>query len=162
MSYIKNIIAILLVTVLVSGCLPSPYYQKVYNIPNASWTYDFKPVFKFEISDTATPYRTYLVIKHTDAYDFSNIWLIMKTKKPGDNEYQLTRVEVPLAQQDGKWLGRGMGEIWEQRIPLTFYNQPQSFDKVGTYEVEFEQNMRQNPLPEVLQIGFRVEKDTKR
>lgn len=162
MSYIKNIFSILLVTALLSGCLPSAYYQKVYSIPDAGWTYDFRPVYKFEISDTSAQYRTYFVIKHTDAYKYSNIWLIMKTKKPGASEYELTRVEVPLAQQDGKWLGRGMGELWEQRIPLTFYNQPQSFSQTGTYEVMFEQNMRDNPLQEVLQVGFRVEKDTKR
>lgn len=162
MSYIRNIFTVLFISVLMSGCLPSPYYQKVYNVPKGGWSYDFKPVFKFEISDTNVQYRTYFVVKHTEAYPNSNIWLIMKTKAPGATEYELTRIEVPLAQEDGKWLGRGMGEMWEQRVPLTFYNQPQSFHKTGTYEIQVEQNMRMNPLPDVLQVGFRVEKDTKR
>lgn len=31
------------------------------------------------------------------------------------------------------------------------------FEKAGIYEIRFEQNMRTNPLPEILDIGLRVE-----
>jgi hypothetical protein len=32
------------------------------------------------------------------------------------------------------------------------------FNKPGVYELMFEQNMRMNPLPEILQVGLRLEK----
>ena len=59
-------------------------------------------------------------------------------------------------------MGRGAGEIWEQHMPLTAGDKAMIFKKTGTYEIRMEQNMRVNPLPEVLQIGLRVEKQSKK
>ena len=69
----------------------------------------------------------------------------------------MVRINVPLAEASGKWLGRGMGEIYEQRLQLQLPDSV-SFHRAGTYEVALEQNMRLNPLPEVMNIGFRLEK----
>jgi len=144
---------------LLCGCnLSSPHYQKNYSVPGNKWKSDFKPDFKFKIEDTTAFYNLYFLIRHTDAYPFSNIWLWVYTKKPGDSVFQRSRIEIPLAETSGKWLGRGMGEIWEQRMPITNDNHPMLFNKQGTYEIRFEQNMRLNPLPEILQVGLRVSK----
>ncbi|HTN46755.1 MAG TPA: gliding motility lipoprotein GldH [Flavipsychrobacter sp.] len=139
-----------------NGCMPSPYYQKSYTLPGNEWAYSHAPAFKFEIDDTAAMYNLYFIIRHTEAYPFSNIWLWIYTKQPGEKTFQKSRIEIPLAEPSGKWLGRGMGEIWEQRMPITQDNQPMVFSKPGIYEIRFEQNMRINPLPEILQVGLRV------
>jgi gliding motility-associated lipoprotein GldH len=65
------------------------------------------------------------------------------------------RVELPLANKEGKWLGSGMGDIFEHRIPI---QQNARFDKQGMYHFSFEQNMRLNPLPHIMSVGLRVEK----
>src|SRR5690606_34071788 len=78
--------------------------------------------------------------------------------EPGDTVEKKSRIEIPLAETSGKWLGRGMGEIWEHRMPITRDDQPMIFPKPGTYEIRFEQNMRMNPLPEILDVGLRVSK----
>ncbi len=100
------------------------------------------------------------MIRHTEAYPYSNIWLWVYTKKPGDSTFKKTRVEIPLADAAGKWLGRGMGEIWEQRMPITDEGDKSILRKKGVWEIKLEQNMRVNPLPEVLQVGVRIEKNT--
>jgi len=141
-----------------SGCLPSPYYQKDVVVPQYAWGYSFQPSFRFEIADTTALYNLYFIIRHTEAYPFSNIWMWVYTKQPGDTSYMRSRIEIPLAEPSGKWLGRGMGEIWEQRMPITRNDNPMQFNRPGVYEIKLEQNMRINPLPEVLQIGLRVEK----
>ena len=72
-------------------------------------------------------------------------------------------MEVPLAEQSGKWLGNGMGEIWEQLMPVNYQMNEGGISKFlkkkGKYEIKLEQNMRLNPLPEVLQAGLRIEKN---
>ncbi|HRO42364.1 MAG TPA: gliding motility lipoprotein GldH [Flavipsychrobacter sp.] len=152
-------IFITLATVLVfTGCMKSPYFQKDVAIPNYQWKYDYQPVFKIDIQDTAALYNLYFMIRHTEAYPYSNIWMWIYTKEPNDTTFKRSRIEIPLAEKSGKWLGRGMGEIWEQRMPITRNDAPMIFDKKGTYEIKFEQNMRVNPLPEILQVGLRVEK----
>lgn len=152
------IVLCLIASVCFYGCMPSPYFQKDAAIPHYAWSTQYRPGFKVDIMDTAALYNLYFIIRHTEAYRFSNIWITVYTKQPGDSTFSKSRIEIPLAETSGKWLGRGMGEIWEQRMPMTRNDDPMVFKKPGTYEIRFEQNMRINPLPEVLQVGLRVEK----
>lgn len=159
MRRIKSLYAFLtiaFIAVLLNGCMPSPYYQKVYPLPKNEWKYENRLSFKFEIEDTAAMHNLYFIIRHTDAYPFSNIWLWIYTKQPGATTFKKSRMEIPLAETSGQWLGRGMGEIWEQRMPLTKDDKSLVFTKPGIYEIQLEQNMRINPLPEILQVGLRV------
>ncbi len=143
--------------------MPSPYYEKNQSIPHNAWAYDYKPSFKFLVTDTNVYYNMYFLIRHTEAYPYSNIWIRLYYKHSEDKEFREERREVLLAARSGQWLGRGMGEIYEQRMMLYGVdpNQqmiPMSFAKKGVYEVRMEQDMRINPLPEILQVGLRVEK----
>ena len=151
------LITILFFTCFLAGCLPSPYYQRVETIPNATWLYNYKPSFSLDVDDTTTNYQTYFIIRHTQAYPFNNIWLLLSLKKPGDSVIKKQRVNIVLAEPSGKWMGRGRDEIWEQRMYIKL-NDSMVFNKIGTYQVLLEQNMRINPLPEVLNVGLRVEK----
>lgn len=72
-----------------------------------------------------------------------------------------SRINIALSEQTGKWLGRGMGEIFEQRMRVSL-SDSFNFSRKGTYKISLEQNMRINPLPEVLNVGFRLEKGTQR
>lgn len=153
----RRIIFLFLLVALVSGCMPAPYYQKQEPIPQNSWRYDFKPVFKIDINDTSAFYQPYFIIQHSQAYEFCNLWLWMYIKKPGENTTYKHRVNLIMASPTGKWLGHGIGAIYEERIKLKM-PEDFKFNKVGTYQVTLEQNMRVNPLPEILHIGFRLEK----
>lgn len=158
MQQYSKIILPLVLLVLLSSCLPSPYYQKEYAVPGNKWDYNKEPSFKFEITDTTAFYNLQFLIRHTEAYPYSNIWLMIYTKGPGDTTYSKTRIEIPLAEPNGKWLGRGMGEIWEQRMPISNQGDSVMLRKAGTWEIKFGHNMRINPLPDVLQVGLRIER----
>jgi gliding motility-associated lipoprotein GldH len=140
--------------------MPSPYFQREEAIPQNAWAYDFKPSFKFNIADTNASYIPYFVIRHTEAYPYSNIYMWVYAKRPGDTTFHKTRVNIKLAENSGKWLGRGMGEIYEQYMPISLgeVDRKMFFKKTGTYEIKLEQNMRINPLPEILHVGIRIEK----
>ena len=143
---------------LLASCRPAPQYQDHYNIPGSAWDAAYQPQFHFEIDDTAAAYQLFLLIRHTDAYPFSNIWINMESRAPGDSLWGKTRAEIPLAAPTGQWLGRGAGELWEQRVPITSPAQPAFFSRKGEYTVRLRHDMRRNPLPEVLTIGLRLEK----
>ncbi|HVI48021.1 MAG TPA: gliding motility lipoprotein GldH [Chitinophaga sp.] len=136
-------------------------YEKNLEIPGHSWTYDYKPSFEVNIQpeDTAWLYNIYVNVRHTDAYPYSNIWLLVGTQYPGDSIPKEQRVELPLADIGGKWLGTGIDDIIEHRVPI---QQKAIFNHPGTYKFSFEQNMRQNPLPRVMNVGLRIEKAGKR
>lgn len=145
----------------------APDYQQQYAVPDGGWRYEQPMRFQFQVDDTTAGYQLYLILRHTNAYPFSNIWLRLGTKKPDDTAMQFARFEVTLAAAPGinadgttagGWLGRGMGEVWEQRRPLYPLSHPLYFNRTGMYIVELSQDMRLNPLPDVLQAGLRLEK----
>jgi gliding motility-associated lipoprotein GldH len=152
--------ALLLLTL--SGCIQSPHYQKSVSIPGNKWKNTFQPSFSFNVEDTTVMYTMYFLIRHTNTYAYSNIWMWVYTKQPGDTAFTKTRLEIPLSDASGRWFGNGMGEIWEQRMSITRSDDPGILSKKGHYEIRFEQNMRDRSLADVLQVGLRVEKGHKR
>lgn len=154
----RSLLPVLGVILLLSSCSPSPQFQEYYTLPKSAWETRFKPVFEINIEDTAAAYQLFLLIRHTDAYPFSNIWIGMDSQSPGDSIWAHARVEVPLAAPSGQWLGRGAGELWEQRVSITSPDHPAFFPKKGKYHIRLQHEMRRNPLPEILTVGLRVEK----
>lgn len=145
------------ITALFSCGVKSSYYQKQTAIPNASWAYNFQPEFRIDISDTSKQYKMYLLLRHDEAYPYANIWFRFKIKAPGDSTFHTgQRIEKSLADIEGKWLGKGLGEIWEHKLPLTIKEMPE-LNKKGTYILKIEQIMRSNPLPSVLNVGLIIE-----
>ncbi len=142
---------------LLTGCLQAPYFQKEEGVPQNAWNYNFKPSFSFDITDTTAAYKPYFLIRHTQAYPYCNIWVWLYITTPGDSVARKERINITLAESSGKWLGRGMGEIYEQRMQMDLGDSIK-FNKKGTYKIAMEQNMRVNPLPEVLNVGLRLEK----
>lgn len=144
---------------LAAACKPPKIdtYEKNLEVPGHEWAYDYKPSFDIKIQpeDTAYLYNICVNIRHTDAYPYSNIWVLVGTQYPGDSIAKEQRVELPLADVTGKWAGSGLDDIYEHRI---FIQQNAIFNKPGTYKFTFEQNMRQNPLPHVMNVGLRIEK----
>ena len=157
----RNTTVTIFLSLLLAGCLPAPYFQKEEAIPQNAWAYGFRPSFTFEITDTTAGYQPSFLIRHTQAYPYSNLWMNVYVKTPGDSVAKKERINVVMAEPSGKWLGRGMGEIYEQRLPIRFSDSIR-FDRKGTYQVSLEQNMRINPLPEILNVGLRIEKDVPR
>lgn len=174
----KLLFAFSIVFSLFTSCVSSPYYQKSESIPNNKWAIDFKPGFVIDIEDTGIYYNTDFIIRHTNNYRYANIWLNVLVKGPGQKSFTKTRIEIPLATAQGQWLGQGMGEIFEQRrmIVLNHDEMPitdnlisvseesfkQLFRKKGRYEIRLEQNMREKALSDVLHVGLRIEKSSKR
>lgn len=154
--------AVVTMVLLAAACKPPKLdvYEKNIEIPAHAWAYDYHPVFEMNVApeDTAYFYNIYVNVRHTAAYPYSNIWLLVDTKVPGDSLRQ-QRVELPLADMSGKWLGSGVDDIYEHRIPI---QQNAKLGKAGQYKFSFEQNMRQNPLPHVMNVGLRIEKAGKR
>ena len=131
-------------------------YEKNLEIPGHEWAYNYKPAFEVTLqpADTAYLYNISVNIRHKDAYPYSNIYLLIYTQFPGEQPIS-QRVELPLADMTGKWLGTGLDDIYEHQIPI---QQKAILNKPGTYRFTFEQNMRQNPLPDIMNVGLRVEK----
>ncbi|MFN4285122.1 MAG: gliding motility lipoprotein GldH [Lacibacter sp.] len=150
-----SVVFVLQSLVLLQGCMPLNNYEQQVQIPHHRWTYDFTPEVQFEITDTAARYNVWVILRHTHAYAYRNIWLNIATRQPGDSTFQTERFELLLQQPDGRWIGTGFQDVWEIRHPL-FTNL--RFRKPGTYTIRLQQIMRDNPLEHIMNAGIRVEK----
>ena len=140
---------------LLTACSKSGVFEKNVTIPKHQWDYSFKPEFEFDITDTTSSYLLYIVIRHTDAFQYNNIWLNVGTQLPSDTVHY-RRFDLQLGTDNKGWEGVGMDDIWELRKPIT--NGPIRLNRLGKYKFSIAQIMRENPLLNVMSIGFRVEK----
>ena len=132
-------------------------YEKMQPVPHYNWDYAFRPEFDIRIQDTGSQYNMYVMLRHNNGYAYSNLWVLITMVKP-DGSKQTQRVELPLADTEGRWMGSGIDDIFEHKIPI---QQHARFNEPGEYRFILEQNMRVNPLPDIMAVGFRIEKVTR-
>lgn len=170
----QNIAGVLIAMIMVTAsCGTIDLYERVVSFPEMEWHSTYKPEFTFNISDTTTPHQVYVVLRHTEKYNWNNIWINLYTHTPVDStglqpdstvqasaprpadSVRMVQYELPLANKE-RWLGTAMGDVYEHRILIT--PQPVKFPRTGTYKYVIEQAMREDPLKHVLNVGLRVEK----
>jgi gliding motility-associated lipoprotein GldH len=141
----------------ISCSIPSGVFEQDIALPRQEWNSSYHPTFSFDISreDTANRYNVYLILRHTDAYNYNNIWLRGTAHQPGDTVAHSQRFDLSLADNQKGWTGSGMDDIYEHRIEIQHSTK---FDHPGTYSFTLEQIMREDPLQHVLNIGVRIEK----
>jgi gliding motility-associated lipoprotein GldH len=142
------------VMLFLSGCTdPNAIVDQNTPIDNHNWSYANRIKNPVKIDDASIPYNVYINLRVTGEYKYSNIFVLIR--RNGPKLKGVTRYEVKLANPDGQWLGQGSGNLYSYQVPiLTNFKFPEK----GTYTFEMEQNMRDNPLHEVNDVGMRVEK----
>ena len=150
----KNRVLILVLACFFS-CRQLDIFEKNTNIPGMQWKSNVAVSGTFMIQDTTVSYNLLIVIRHTDAYRYNNLWLKVGIQAPGDT-LRLQRKEFELGNDARGWEGLGMSDIWELRKPLN--NIPGRFKKPGLYHFSIYQDMREDPLPNILSAGLRIEK----
>ncbi len=121
-------------------------------IEGRAWDYDNQPHIEVDVADATQRYDLFVNLRHTDKYAYSNIFVLLHQQNP-DGSRDTARVEMRLAAPDGRWLGRGSGMLFShQHVVRSNY----AFPDTGRYVFSFEQNMRENPLLEVADVGIRI------
>lgn len=136
------------------ACDRKKVYEEYIEIDNYVWETDKTINFEFEITDTLSLYNIFLNIRHASVYPYNNLWLFITSSAPNGNIAKDT-VEYILIDKNGRWLGDGLGDIWDLQKP---WKQNVRFAHTGKYRVELEQAMRIPALPGIMDMGLRVEK----
>ena len=147
----------LLVLILVAGvtaCDKNRIYEAHVGIPNEKWAIDNSVLFNPTIHDTAAVHNIYLNIRNSNAYDYSNIFLFIRTTSPTGQFIQDT-LEIKLADEHGQWLGRGVASVFFSR---GIFKENVRFPNVGTYTFEITHGMRTRELEGIRDVGLRIEK----
>ncbi|MEO5650140.1 MAG: gliding motility lipoprotein GldH [Ginsengibacter sp.] len=149
---------LILLSLSLFSCGNIDLFEKQAQIPSQQWFYNNVPQFTFHVEDTTSRYTIYLVLRHTDLYNYNNIWLRLGSKAPGDS-MQFQNINLKLASDAKGWEGVAMDDIYEVRKNIT--PGPVSFKRPGEYTFSVAQIMRENPLQYIMNVGLRVEKTEK-
>ena len=136
-----------------SGCDNNRIFEENAEIPGNTWSSNNPIKFEVNIVDTIIPANFYINIRNADGYPYNNLFLFIKTTFP-DGKMSNDTLECVLADENGKWLGSGMGDIYDNQIP---FKKNVLFPEAGKYTFELQHGMRSDLIPLVMDVGLRIE-----
>lgn len=154
MRFCNLLLLIILTAVILFSCDPDRVYEKNIRIPDGIWDRNNIVSFEVIVGDTITPHNLYINVRNAGMYPVSNLYLFITTIAPSGHAIKDT-VQIILADEKGRWLGKGLGDIWDNQ---QLYKENVRFAQKGKYVFEYEQAMRPEKLPFILDAGLRVEK----
>lgn len=143
-----------------AACDSDGVYDQFIPIEEGKWHRDSIYSFTFTIEDTLSIHHIFINNRISGQYPYSRMYMFVNTKFPDNKEIHDT-LECILAKSSGqllgerKLLGKGFGNLYYNKIP---YKTNIRFPASGNYTITVEQGMRDAVLPEVFDIGVRVEK----
>jgi gliding motility-associated lipoprotein GldH len=126
-------------------------------MPGDAWDLDNVTLFKPQITDTVSSHNIFFSIRTGTSFPFRNIWLFVTTTSPTGKSITDT-LQYMLADEKGKWYGRGIGDIHELNLP---FRTNVYFPKAGIYSFKIRHGMRAEILKGVYDIGLRIERTEK-
>ena len=139
---------------LLSSCNSKVVYTNSQTMAEETWKLMDITAFKVPITDTLNSNNVFFTIRNSSSYPFRNIYLFVTTTSP-DGKKITDTLQYNLADEKGKWYGKGFGDIHELNLP---YKSNVYFPLKGTYEFKIQHGMRVENLKGVYDFGLRIEK----
>lgn len=150
----KFFIAVLSMSLFFISCDENRVYEQNEDFTLHEWKYEDVKVFDVAIDDT-TPKTVFVNFRHTYFFSNRNVLMNLEVKFPNDSIYK-TPLNILLSEPNGMWHSECSGDICDFKYPIKEFTN-YSFPEVGTYIFSLTQDMRVNPLPNVMAVGLRVE-----
>ncbi len=135
------------------SCDRQMVFDEFSRIETGRWSWDEPVNFTFRIEDTLTLHNLQIQLRHSTEYPLNNLYMFVHVEGPSGQGITDT-VQFILAENNGKWIGKGVGNIREIGY---LYRKNTVFPDTGTYSVTIEQAMRLPEVP-VSEIGLRISK----
>ncbi|MCG8582305.1 MAG: gliding motility lipoprotein GldH [Bacteroidales bacterium] len=145
--------ALLLAIIVLSSCDRNVVFDQYVTIPDGGWNIDSMAVFKVDIQTSEQPYNVLLNVRNYSNYPNSNLWLFIDVISPSGKAIQ-DKVDCVLADETGRWLGSGWGNLYHVQIP---YQIGVKFAETGQYTFRIVQGMRDEDIKGIHNIGLRIE-----
>ncbi len=144
----------LIFVLLLSSCKSNVVYTSSTAMGQETWKLMDIATFKVPITDTINSNNVIFTIRNGTAYPFRNIFLFVTTSSP-DGKSITDTLQYNLADEKGKWLGKGFGDVHELNLP---YKSNVFFPAKGIYVFKIQHGMRVENLKGVYDFGLRIEK----
>jgi len=147
---------VLLLSLALFSCDRSMVYEKFEDVPGNEWKVSSPINFTLPVEDTVTSQNILIAVRNASSYKYSNLFLFVTTTSPSGASVCDT-IEVPLADDKGRWYGKGVSRYYDLRVP---YKRMIKFPLKGDYTISVVQGMREENLGGIVKVGIRVETAT--
>jgi gliding motility-associated lipoprotein GldH len=144
----------LIFCVLLSSCNSKVVYTNTQAMKGETWKLTDTPVFEVPISDTLTSNNVVFTVRNGSSFPFRNIYLFVSTTSP-DGKTITDTLQYNLADEKGKWYGKGFGDIHELNLP---YKSNVYFPRKGIYVFKIQHGMRMENLKGIYDFGLKIVK----
>jgi gliding motility-associated lipoprotein GldH len=142
------------IILLLSSCNSSVLYTEIRVMPDKTWRLEDISKFRVPVQDTINGQNISFVIRSGTSYPYRNIYLFITVTSPQGKAITDT-IQYNLADEKGKWYGKGFGDIHELELP---YKTNVYFPRKGLYMFSVQHGMRIEDLKGVYDFGLRIEK----
>ena len=154
MNRFATSLMVFMTVILFGACGQKDFYVRNVPIEKGIWPAERFYRFEVPVRDTVSSYNIYLQVRNDGRYEYSNLWLFIRTNSPTGAILRDT-LECRLANEQGRWQGTGSGGRFNLEIPLRYRVR---FPNPGTYIFEIDQGMRNKELKYITDLGLRIEK----
>lgn len=151
---------ICLLFVLVS-CTGNEVYYLYHHIDKGRWHRENIVAFHID-SGQILPGKQYsftIELSSNRSYPYRDLWLGVGHNLT-DTLFHVDTLRVMLMDEQGKWIGSGVGGLNQFSVPYLLNLSPVARDSVTGYTIWIKQVMGDNPLHGVEKVGLKVEDET--
>jgi len=126
------------------SCSSNTVFEDYKSFENQSWNADSSLSFNYSVRDTTSQNQLTIKVRHTVDYEYQNLFLFVSR-----SDGQMDTLEILLANKEGMWLGKGIGDVRE----FEFDYEQVVFSKKGNHTLQIEQAMRYGKLEKIQNLN---------
>lgn len=154
MKRIFTYMVCLLAAMALTACDGSVYYDESRSVDEHGWLPQDSVCFDVDVDDTTHLFNFLVEVRNSVEYPYSNTFLFIGTTFP-DGSVARDTMECPLADPEGRWLGKRTGRYVDTRYRLR--GGSARFPMKGRYHFAITNGMRDSAISGIKDIGLRVE-----
>jgi gliding motility-associated lipoprotein GldH len=148
----KNIILIISIILIITGCDSGIIYNKSNTFKNNEWSRFDDQIFNINVKKDV-PYDMRFILRHSDI-SINSIVVTISIETPG-NEFRTREYIFNLKDDDKKWLGIKEGDYWYVELPV---RKEFIFKESGNCKISIENKYPKSVFPGIKSVGFLVKK----
>lgn len=144
-----SIILALWIGILLSACSDThPDFSRFTALPRRGWAYGDTIAITPEQLDSVNPKQLMVAVTHSEDYPYRNLWLELRYDDASGRQH-VDSVNIEMADIYGRWLGNGIGAMYQREVPVASNVNPKAGSSVRIRHV-----MRVDTLRGLQHIGI--------
>jgi len=151
----RIVLCVIVITAMITGCDSNRVFEKNVEFKDRTWKIAAPANFEFQIADATKKYNLLMDVRNSIEYPYARLFVNYDLKSDSASLSKKLISVYLFDQKTGKPFGTsGIGDIYDHQFSIL---DNYSFKKTGTYQMNFQQFMRQDTIPGILAVGLRVE-----